>query len=107
MITIAMLVRVLTVAISAIVLASSPLHAQQPAPATDQQAQQNGQQAGTGDDSTDSTDEPDTEQADSDAPDELPDIDNQPIQPGSGGPGRFIPSEQISQDLGVSFPVDI
>lgn len=22
-------------------------------------------------------------------------------------PGRFIPSEQISQDLGVSFPVDI
>ncbi|MDO8907338.1 MAG: hypothetical protein Q7W55_02435 [Pseudohongiella sp.] len=38
---------------------------------------------------------------------DLPDIDNQPIQPGSGGPGRFIPSEQISQDLGVSFPVDI
>lgn len=23
------------------------------------------------------------------------------------GPGRFIPSEQISQDLGVSFPADI
>lgn len=23
------------------------------------------------------------------------------------GPGRFIPTEQISQDLGVSFPVDI
>ena len=22
-------------------------------------------------------------------------------------PGRFIPTEQISQDLGVSFPVDI
>jgi hypothetical protein len=22
-------------------------------------------------------------------------------------PGRFVPSEQISQDLGVSFPVDI
>lgn len=22
-------------------------------------------------------------------------------------PGRFIPSEQISQDLGVSFPIDI
>lgn len=37
----------------------------------------------------------------------LPDIDNQPIQPGSGGVGRFIPSEQISQDSGVSFPVDI
>lgn len=25
----------------------------------------------------------------------------------SEGPGRFIPSEQISQDLGVSFPADI
>lgn len=24
-----------------------------------------------------------------------------------GGAGRFIPSEQISQDLGVSFPADI
>lgn len=47
--------------------------------------------------------EPTNEQA----PSDLPDIDNQPIQPGSGGPGRFIPSEQISQDLGVSFPVDI
>ena len=22
-------------------------------------------------------------------------------------PGRFVPTEQISQDLGVSFPVDI
>ena len=37
----------------------------------------------------------------------LPDIDSQPIQAGTGGPGRFIPSEQISQDSGVSFPVDI
>ncbi|MDH7944394.1 hypothetical protein QGM61_11230 [Pseudohongiella sp. SYSU M77423] len=39
---------------------------------------------------------------------EMPDIDSQPIEPAEGGgPGRFIPSEQISQDLGVSFPVDI
>lgn len=37
----------------------------------------------------------------------LPDIDSQPIQPGARSSGRFIPSEQISQDLGVSFPVDI
>jgi hypothetical protein len=37
----------------------------------------------------------------------LPDIDSEPIQAGAGGPGRFIPSEQISQDSGVSFPVDI
>ena len=39
---------------------------------------------------------------------ERPDIDSQPIQRAEGeAPGRFIPSEQISQDLGVSFPVDI
>lgn len=39
---------------------------------------------------------------------DMPDIDNQPIQRAEGQTaGRFIPSEQISQDLGVSFPVDI
>ncbi|HDZ08035.1 hypothetical protein [Pseudohongiella sp.] len=39
---------------------------------------------------------------------DLPDIDSQPIDSAdSQGPGRFIPSEQISQDFGVSFPVDI
>ena len=27
-------------------------------------------------------------------------------EPGEA-PGRFVPTEQISQDLGVSFPVDI
>ncbi|ALO47571.1 hypothetical protein [Pseudohongiella spirulinae] len=44
--------------------------------------------------------------ADNDA--DRPDIDSQPIQRAEGeAPGRFIPSEQISQDLGVSFPVDI
>lgn len=37
-----------------------------------------------------------------------PDIDNQPIESNaSNRPGRFIPSEQISLDLGVSFPVDV
>ena len=41
-------------------------------------------------------------------PADMPDIDNQPIErPAGESPGRFIPSEQISQDLGVSFPVDI
>jgi len=41
-------------------------------------------------------------------PDDLPDIDSQPIDSAqSPGPGTFIPSEQISQDFGVSFPVDI
>lgn len=39
---------------------------------------------------------------------DLPDIDSQPLEGGQDpGPGRFIPSEQISQDFGVSFPVDI
>jgi hypothetical protein len=39
---------------------------------------------------------------------ELPDFENEPIQRVEGqAPGRFIPSEQISQDLGVSFPTDI
>lgn len=47
------------------------------------------------------------QQSDQENSEPLPDIDNQPIQAGSGGPGRFIPSEQISQDSGVSFPVDI
>lgn len=42
------------------------------------------------------------------AQDERPDIDNQPIENGAGNrPGRFIPSEQISLDFGVSFPVDV
>jgi hypothetical protein len=38
----------------------------------------------------------------------LPDLDSQPIERVEGqAPGRFIPTEQISQDLGVSFPTDI
>lgn len=42
-------------------------------------------------------------------PDERPaDLDERPLDTPSGqSPGRFIPSEQISLDLGVSFPVDI
>lgn len=39
---------------------------------------------------------------------ERPDLDSQPLETPTGQtPGRFIPSEQISLDLGVSFPVDI
>lgn len=38
----------------------------------------------------------------------VPDLDSQPIERVDGqAPGRFVPSEQISQDLGVSFPTDI
>jgi len=33
--------------------------------------------------------------------------EDQSIDGPEDSPGRFIPTEQISQDLGVSFPVDI
>jgi len=61
------------------------------------------EQPATGDDSAEQAPgDADTEDAD------LPDIDSQPIDGSqNAGPGRFIPSEQISQDFGVSFPVDI
>lgn len=68
-------------------------------------------------DDTESTEQPATSDdstgqapgdTDTDAAAELPDIDSQPIDGSqNAGPGRFIPSEQISQDFGVSFPVDI
>lgn len=45
---------------------------------------------------------------------EAPDLDSAPIadldteeEAEQDSPARFIPSEQISQDLGVSFPADI
>jgi hypothetical protein len=34
-------------------------------------------------------------------------IDSSTEEESAQGTGRFIPSEEISQDLGVSFPVDI
>ncbi len=75
------------------------VHAQQqtdePEPA-EQQTESSGDEDTTG------------EQVDGSSDSDLPDIDSQPIDNSqSAGPGRFIPSEQISQDFGVSFPVDI
>ena len=67
---------------------------QQPA-GEQNQTEQNQTEPATGDAAAQDTAEP------------LPDIDSQPIEPGARSNGRFIPSEQISQDLGVSFPVDI
>ncbi|HBN16026.1 MAG: hypothetical protein CMQ46_10225 [Gammaproteobacteria bacterium] len=73
------------------------VYAQQPAQQEDVQDDSQASQQGSSD--GDAADEPNAE---------MPDIDSQPIEPAEGdGPGRFIPSEQISQDLGVSFPVDI
>lgn len=80
-------------------LMPSTLYAQQAAQQPAQQEQDAEQETDASDNAAENTDE--------ETQNDLPDIDNQPIQPGSGGPGRFIPSEQISQDLGVSFPVDI
>jgi len=49
-------------------------------------------------------------------PSESQDVDDEEVQleengetatPDSNSGARFIPTEQISQDLGVSFPVDI
>jgi hypothetical protein len=67
---------------------------QQPA-GEQNQTEQNQTESASGDAAAQDTAEP------------LPDIDSQPIEPGARSNGRFIPSEQISQDLGVSFPVDI
>lgn len=78
--------------------AASALHAQPDEETTaaqqqEQQEQQNEQQEDASE-----------QQAQTD----LPDIDSQPIDASARqGAGRFIPSEQISQDSGVSFPVDI
>ena len=91
---------VLLMLTAAAVLPVPALYAQQ---APSQQAEDVQQDSDGDSDETPAADGQANEQTETD----LPDIDNQPIQPGSGGPGRFIPSEQISQDLGVSFPVDI
>lgn len=78
------------------------LQAQPPADDAAASEQQTGNNV---DDDNSNTDEQ-SDAADDDT--ELPDIDSQPIAGSqSQGPGRFIPSEQISQDFGVSFPVDI
>ncbi|HBX36536.1 MAG TPA: hypothetical protein DEG76_04245 [Pseudohongiella sp.] len=78
-------------------LLMTAVYAQQPAQQADGQDDSQASQQGSTD--GDAADEPNAE---------MPDIDSQPIEPAEGdGPGRFIPSEQISQDLGVSFPVDI
>ncbi|MDP3518498.1 MAG: hypothetical protein Q8S94_15140 [Pseudohongiella sp.] len=84
-----------TVSLYAQTASQDQAQSQQPVTGEDQEQEQS-QAAPSGDDSA------------AQAPEQsLPDIDSQPIQPGARSTGRFIPSEQISQDLGVSFPVDI
>ena len=71
------------------------------------QAQQNQSQQPAGDQVQNQTESASGDAAAQDTAEPLPDIDSQPIEPGARSNGRFIPYEQISQDLGVSFPVDI
>ena len=71
------------------------------------QGQQNQAQQPAGEQAQDPTEPATGDAAAQDTAEPLPDIDSQPIEPGARSNGRFIPSEQISQDLGVSFPVDI
>jgi len=66
------------------------------------------QQTGDENEAQDNIDEQETGQAAMETEALMPDLDNQPIERVEGqAPGRFVPSEQISQDLGVSFPTDI
>ena len=71
------------------------------------QSQQNQSQQPAGEQAQNPTEPASGDAAAQDTAEPLPDIDSQPIEPGARSNGRFIPSEQISQDLGVSFPVDI
>lgn len=76
-------------------------------PAGQSQGQQNQGQQPAGEQAQNPTEPATGDAAAQDTTEPLPDIDSQPIEPGARSNGRFIPSEQISQDLGVSFPVDI
>jgi len=91
------------VAIIAVMTASVYAQSTQPQQSQPQQGQSQ-QPAGEQQNQTEPAND---EAAVQQTPEPLPDIDSQPIEPGARTNGRFIPSEQISQDLGVSFPVDI
>jgi hypothetical protein len=90
---------------------SASLYAQstqlQPNQAGQNQSEQNQSQQAAGEQAQNQTESASGDAAAQDTAEPLPDIDSQPIEPGARSNGRFIPSEQISQDLGVSFPVDI
>ena len=101
-------------AISAALTASLTAQSAQPQsgqtgqnPAEQNQSQQNQGQQPAGEQAQNPTEPASGDAAAQDTAEPLPDIDSQPIEPGARSNGRFIPSEQISQDLGVSFPVDI
>ncbi len=67
--------------------------------ATDSSTQTSGQPGGQSSDQTSAA-----APTDDDAADDATDAD---VEEAADGSARFIPTEQVSQDLGVSFPVDI
>ena len=76
------------------------------------QASSGGGQSAAGDESAARQDDSSTESADTSVLDQPGGVESASEETDSEdgeaeGPGRFIPSEQISQDLGVSFPADI
>ncbi len=103
--------RLLLAVMTISVALSASLYAQstqlQPNQAGQNQSEQNQSQQAAGEQAQNQTESASGDAAAQDTAEPLPDIDSQPIEPGARSNGRFIPSEQISQDLGVSFPVDI
>jgi Ni/Co efflux regulator RcnB len=92
--------RILSLLAAYLFLALAPAQAQETS--AEEQAEQTEQSEQPG--QNEQTEQDSVAESDADRPD----IDSQPIERAEGqAPGRFIPSEQISQDLGVSFPVDI
>ena len=98
-------VMTISVALSASLYAQSTQP--QPSQTGQNQSEQNQSQQAAGEQAQNQTESASGDAAAQDTAEPLPDIDSQPIEPGARSNGRFIPSEQISQDLGVSFPVDI
>jgi len=94
-------------AISALLTASLYAQSAQPQPSQTEQNQSEQSQTQQPAGEQNQTESASGDAAAQDTAEPLPDIDSQPIEPGARSNGRFIPSEQISQDLGVSFPVDI
>lgn len=56
---------------------------------------------------SDGDSEPVAADQDDDAAEQAAEEDNADDAPVGDSPTRFIPTEQVSQDLGVSFPTDI
>lgn len=81
----------------AVLLSLVTVEAQQAVPAQQDSASQQ----------TDGSSEPVAADQDDDAAEQAAEDDNADDAPVGDSPTRFIPTEQVSQDLGVSFPADI